>query len=244
VTLSSRSFALLTKPFEGGRGPSHGTIEWIFSVAGADKYLPSEGNKQRRLVGGLTVLQNDATDPFHPTARNQLREVVSQLAVALMQDDAVDDEKLDAALAKDGYGVYETDEPKDEPSDRLAAFLFSVFGDRSELKVARRHYEQATRAFDRGDWEAANAQFRSACDATFDTLAQSKGCPHGKKGGAARKWLEDKNLLAKDEADLVRAFMTFAGRDGSHAGISDQVDAQLRRHFATAIMTFAVAKLG
>jgi hypothetical protein len=51
-------------------------------------------------------------------------------------------------------------------------------------------------------------------------------------------------LLANDEAELTRAFMAFAGRAGSHAGISDQVDAQLRRHFATALTSFGIAKLG
>jgi len=51
-------------------------------------------------------------------------------------------------------------------------------------------------------------------------------------------------FLAKDEADLTKAFMAFVGRAGSPAGISGQVNAQLRRHFATALMSFAIAKLG
>lgn len=243
VALSSRSLALLTKPFEGGMGPSHGTIEWIFSAAGADAYLPAEGNKLKRVLGGLKALQTQANDPFNGTAEQQLRQVVSELAVLLMREDDVDADKLDAALAKDGLAVYDSDEARDEPADRLSAFLLGLFGDRPALKMARRHYEQATRAFDRDDWEAANAQFRSACDATFDALAHAKGCSKSKKGGMARKWLEENGLLAKDEADLTRAFMAFAGRAGSHAGISDQVDAQLRRHMATALMSFVVAKL-
>ena len=70
---------------------------------------------------------------------------------------------------------------------------------------------------------------RSACDARFDALSHSKGCPKNMTGGVARKWLEEKGLLAKDEAELTKAFMAFAGRAGSHTGISDQVDAQLRR---------------
>jgi hypothetical protein len=44
-------------------------------------------------------------------------------------------------------------------------------------------------------------------------------------------------------ADLFKAFMAFAGRDGSHAGVSDQTEAQLRRHMATALMSFVIAKL-
>jgi len=38
--------------------------------------------------------------------------------------------------------------------------------------------------------------------------------------------------------------MVFAGRAGSHAGLSGAADSQLRRHFATALIAFAVAKLG
>lgn len=243
MALSSRTLALLTKPFEGGNGPSHGIIEWIFSAAGAEMYLPAEGNKLQKVLGGLKALQAGMSDPLNVTAEKQLREVVSGLAVRLMQENDVDVDKLDAALAKDGLAVYESDEPKDEPADRLATFLLDLFGDRADLAVARRHYEQATRAFERNDWEAANAQFRSTCDATFDALAHAKGCPKSKKGGAARKWLDEQGLLAKDEAELIRAFMAFAGRAGSHAGISHQVDAQLRRHMATALISFGIAKL-
>ena len=243
MALLTRTLALLSKPFEGGNGPSHGTIELIFAGAEAEACLPAEGNKLQRVLGGLKALQAETGDPFNRAAEKHLRQVVSELAVLLMQEAHVDAEKLDAALAKDGLAVYESEEPKDEPADRLATFLGSLFADRPTLKVARRHYEQATRAFERDDWEAANSQFRSACDATFDALAYAKGCPTGKKGGVARKWLEEQGFLEADEGDLSKAFMAFAGRAGSHAGISDQVDAQLRRHMSTALMSFVIAKL-
>jgi hypothetical protein len=42
----------------------------------------------------------------------------------------------------------------------------------------------------------------------------------------------------------MRSFARFAGRDGSHAGLSDASESQLRRHFSTALTAFAVAKLG
>lgn len=174
MALSARTLALLSKPFEGGNGPSHGTIELIFAGAGAEACLPTEGNKLQRVLGGLKALQAETGDPLNRAAEKQLRQVVSELAVLLMQEAQVDGEKLDAALAKDGLAVYESEAPKDEPADRLATFLGSLFVDRPTLSVARRHYEQATRAFERGDWEAANSQFRSACDATFDALAHAK----------------------------------------------------------------------
>jgi hypothetical protein len=245
VALSGRTISLLSKPFDGGNGPSHSSIELIWAEAGADQYLPEEGNKVQRVMGGLKAMAARANDPLNPQATTQLEQVVSGLATRLMMVNDVDADQLDAALAKDGFSTYQGQTvAKDEPVDRLAAFLTALFGDRPAFKVARNHYEQATRAYEREDWEAANSQFRSACDAAFDALAYAKGCPKSKKGGTARKWLEEHGLLAKDEAELTRAFMAFAGRAGSHAGISDQVDAQLRRHFATSLMSFAIAKLG
>jgi hypothetical protein len=244
VALSGRTISLLSKPFAGGDGPSHSSIDLVWSEAGAGDFLPEEGNKIQRVMGGLKRLAGSAEDPFNPQATNQLERVVSGLATSLMVTNEVDADQLDAALAKDGFSTYQGKPvEKDEPVDRLALFLTTLFGDSPAFKVARNHYEQATRAFEREDWEAANAQFRSACDAAFDTLAHANGCPKTKKGGNARKWLEEQGHLAKDEADLSRAFMAFAGRAGSHAGISDQVDAQLRRHMATALMSFAIAKL-
>ncbi len=53
---------------------------------------------------------------------------------------------------------------------------------------------------------------------------------------------EEKGHLQKDEGDLIKAFMAFAGKAGSHAGISDQAESQLRRHMATALISFAVLK--
>lgn len=236
--------SLLSKPFDGGDGPSHSSIELVFAEADATDFLPEEGNKMSRVLGGLKKLAAKAGDPLAPDYDRKLEALVSGLAVMLMAKGAVDDDELDAALAKDGLSTYQGKPvEKAEPADKLALFLTELFGDSSRFKVARNHYEQATRAFERKDWEAANSQFRSACDATFDVLAHLKGCPTNKKGGNARKWLQEDGHLEGDEADLIKSFMAFAGRDGSHAGISEEADAQLRRHMATALISFAVLKL-
>jgi hypothetical protein len=118
-----------------------------------------------------------------------------------------------------------------------------IFGERPELVVAQRHYEQVARAFDRRDFEAANAQYRSALDATYDALAAGRGCPPRKTGGEARKWLAENGHLEGDESELLRTAAAFAGRAGSHAGLSDAADCQLRRHFVTALITFGLSKL-
>jgi hypothetical protein len=249
--LSNRTLALLAKPFEGGGGPSHSSVEQVWMTADAVEYLPEEGNKQQRVMGGFRALQRGqkgslAGPPLSPD-EGKLRQVTADLATLLLASDLVDAEALEAALEQDGLSLDDDQlkgiRPEDEPADRLAEHVRELFGDRDEFDVARNHYEQASRAFDRGDWEAANAQFRSSCDAVFEALAQAQGCPTSKSGGEARKWLQAEGLLEKDEGELVQKFMAFAGRDGSHPGLSDAADCQLRRHMATALIVFGVAKL-
>ena len=64
MSLSSRTIAPLAKPFEGGMVPSHATVEMIWTEAGAENYLPDEGNKVQRVLGGLKALQRRASDPL------------------------------------------------------------------------------------------------------------------------------------------------------------------------------------
>lgn len=252
VGLSNRTLALLAQPFEGGGGLSHATIELIWTAADAFEYLPEEGNKLDRVLGGLRALQAGRRAELGRAAikpdEEKLRLVAADLTARLMASGLVNADGLDAAFARDGFAIDDADltavRPPDEPADRLAAHLVGLFDERPDLEIARNHYEQGSRAFDRGDWEAANAQFRSACDAVYDALAHSHGCPASRTGGKARQWLQAQKLLEDDEVELVRTFMGFAGRAGSHAGLSGAADSQLRRHFATALMAFAIAKLG
>lgn len=234
-------------------GPSHSTIDLIWSTADAFDYLPSQDlNKVNRVLTGLRTLSNGGrAEPAGPQLRpdqEKLRLVVGDLAARLLAASLVDPDELDAALTHDGFDlrgdVLAPSRPSSAPADRLTDYVLNLLGGRDEFAIATRHYQQANRAFDRGDWEAGNAQFRSTCDAVFDALAHHLGCPKAKRGGQARKWLQDQGQLEQDEADLIRAYMAFAGRAGSHAGVSEAADAQLRRHFAAALIVFAVTKLG
>ncbi len=253
VSLSNRTLAFLARPFEGGGGPSHTMIEQIWMAADALDYIPpeEEANKQQRVILGFRNLQRGGKGrdrlPVEADA-DKLRLVTADLATLLMARELVDASELERALDQDGL-LLAGDElkevrPQDEPADRLATHIAALFGRRPELAVAQRHYGQANSAFDRREWEAANAQLRSACEAVFDALAHANGCRKDKRGGEARKWLQEKGHLEKDEAELIQKFMVFAGRAGSHPGLSGAADSQLRRHMATALMTFAIAKLG
>jgi hypothetical protein len=210
----------------------------------ASDYL-GEGNKLETVLGGLNYLREGRPETGLPPDHAKLIAVAGELARRLVASDLIDLNALQAALARDGFilqdGYLESARPEDAPADRLAVHILSLFGNRGDLAVARNHYEQASRAFDRGDWEAANAQFRSAFDATYDALAWSHDCPTNRRGGATRQWLGRQGLIADDESELLKSF---AGRNGSHAGLSDATDSQLRRHFATALIAFGIGKLG
>lgn len=255
MSLSNSTIAFFADPFYGGSGPTHADIDFIWNVNGAIRYVPAEAdaNKRNRVLYGLRWLRdgrptNDEWLPDLPPDDVRLRRVAAELATRLLEGEWVERERLDEVLARDGLAL-ERDvlvdaRPVDEPADAISAEVTQLLGARPELAVARNHYEQAQRAFDRGDWEAANAQFRSAYDATYDALAHALGCPAERTGGEARRWLRQEGQLETDESDLMRTFATFAGRAGSHPGLSDATDSQLRRHFATALIAFGVAKLG
>jgi len=255
VSLSNSTVALLAAPFFAGNGPTHSEIDFIWRINGVSAYVLAEAdaNKLDRVLYGLRWLRDGRPmdDPWIadlPPDDGKLRVVAAELATRLLDGGFVERDRLSEALARDGL-VLEGDRlvearPVDEPADEIAEEVTRLLGESEELAVARNHYEQAQRAFDRGDWEAANSQFRSAFDATYDALAASKGCPRGRTGGRARMWLQDEAHIDEDEAELMKTFANFAGRAGSHAGLSDATDSQLRRHFATALIAFGVAKLG
>lgn len=81
------------------------------------------------------------------------------------------------------------------------------------------HFTQARSAFDRAEWEAANAQVRTALESLFNDVARLL-LGTDKRDGEARKLLESKGLLGKREAQLLKCFMDVAGGAGSHAGRS------------------------
>jgi hypothetical protein len=255
VSLSNSTVAFLASPFFAGNGPTHTTIDFIWRINGASTYtLPeAEANKHDRVLYGLRWLRDgrptdDPRMPDLPADDEKLRAVAAELIARLLEGGFLAEERLHEALARDGLDLdgdrLVDARPVDHPADEIAEEIARLLGNRPDLAVARNHYEQAQRAFDRGDWEAANAQFRSAFDATYDALATAKGAPADRTGGAARMWLQNNGHIDEDEGELMRTFATFAGRAGSHAGLSDATDSQLRRHFATALIAFGVAKLG
>ncbi len=93
---------LLSKPFEGGGGPSHSTISLVFELAGAGDYVPGEGNKVIRVIGGLRALRDGrkATSESRglPADSVKFRAAVEELGARLVGDGLVPRRELDKAL--------------------------------------------------------------------------------------------------------------------------------------------------
>lgn len=96
-----------------------------------------------------------------------------------------------------------------------------------DFDTALNHLNQAESAFNRREWESANAQIRSCLEAVFNKVAAVR-LQSTKTGGAARKELEEKGMLPKYEARLVQHFIEVAGGAGSHAGRSNEDEARGR----------------
>jgi predicted nucleotide-binding protein len=88
VKLSGRMIARLAAPFDGGSGPTHNVIERIWVSEEASDYLPEEGNKAERVMGGLKALRDGrrptGDGPELPPDPVKLMRVASELAEALV----------------------------------------------------------------------------------------------------------------------------------------------------------------
>lgn len=93
---------LLSKPFEGGGGPSHSTIDLIFELAGAGDYVASEGNKVARVIAGLRALRDGrkATSESRglPADGALFRAVAEELGARLAEASLIPREELKEAL--------------------------------------------------------------------------------------------------------------------------------------------------
>jgi len=98
---------------------------------------------------------------------------------------------------------------------------------RQGLDESLNHLQQAKSAFERSEWESLNSQIRSFLESLFNNIAMIR-LKSTKKGGIARKELEDSVLLQEKEARLIQDFMAVAGGAGSHAGVSNADEAKGR----------------
>ena len=109
-----------------------------------------------------------------------------------------------------------------------------------ELTVAAGHLEQATSAFQRGDWAAANAQLRTFYQDLLDRIAVKLGCDEARSDDAKRAYLATESsgpfLLAqynewendRGKPSFVLGLWARLHPQGSHPGLSEEDDCTFR----------------
>ena len=106
--------------------------------------------------------------------------------------------------------------------------------------TSRGHLDQGIAAHVRGDWAAANAQFRAFIESLLDEVARHYGCPAAMAtSGQRRTWLAQKNppffIAGLNEWDnqghgFIEAFFRRLHPQGAHPGLSDEDDSTFRLH--------------
>jgi len=146
-----RTVGALAKPFAGGGGPSHAEIEVAFASADAFDYLPSEGNKQNRVLTALRVLRNGGrAEPGSRSLspdREKLTQVAEHLATVLLARRLVEYDEVREALESAPGALDSTDLPP--PAEPLAApreTAESRPADRAAVMVVHGQDEEARKA--------------------------------------------------------------------------------------------------
>jgi hypothetical protein len=151
---------------------------------------------------------------------------------------------LHRGLDRDGFTVEDGELRRTLPNvidlpqadDEVHALL-----DRYGFVVARGHLDQGIAAHVRGDWAAANAQFRPFIESLFDSIAErlANGQPLPPPGNPRRQWLADQNpaffLTDLNEWDargtgFLNGFFRRLHPAGAHPGLSDEDDSTFRLH--------------
>lgn len=113
--------------------------------------------------------------------------------------------------------------------------------DRYGFAVSRGHVDQGIAAHARGDWAAANAQFRAFIESLFDSIAEhlAAGAPLPPQGNQRRMWLANRTppffQATSNEWDgqghgFLEGFFRRLHPAGAHPGLSDEEDSTFRLH--------------
>jgi hypothetical protein len=146
--------------------------------------------------------------------------------------------KRDGFTVEDGQLRRALPEALDLPraDDEVHALL-----NRYGLAVSTGHLDQGIAAHARGDWAAANAQFRSFIESLFDSIAAhlAGGAALPPAGNQRRTWLANRNppffLAHLNEWDgqghgFIEAFFRRLHPAGAHPGLSHEDDSTFRLH--------------
>lgn len=205
--------------------------------------------KKADLLGRIVVQRPaDPVETLEGTL--SLAEAVIREAVQIMRRESEHELQIALArgLARDGYVVSFDDEtshatlraalPEElglPAVDNEVHELLKHFGFSEPLG----HLSQGIEAHARGDWAAANAQFRTFIEGLFDAIAFHEGADRATQPTSEnrRAWLaklgylsETRNEWTQDGKNYINGLFKMLHTDGSHPGLSDEDHSTFRLH--------------
>lgn len=211
-------------------------------------YIAISVAKKADLLGRV-IVQRPADPVDTLDGSLSLAEAVVREAVQLMRPEPVNDLELDFArgLARDGYLV--AFDERDRPALRAALpeelglpvvddevhELLKHFGFSEPLG----HLSQGIEAHGRGDWAAANAQFRTFLEGLFDAIAFHEGTDRAAQPSSENRraflakigyLAETRNEWTQDGKSYINGLFKMLHTDGSHPGLSDEDHSTFRLH--------------
>jgi hypothetical protein len=220
---------------------------------GLENEIPSDTDlsvaKKADLLGRIVVQRpTEQVETLEGTL--SLAEAVIREAVQQMRSEPIHETEIAFArgLARDGYVVSFDD--RDRPSLRAALpealglpavddevqQLLKQFGFNTPLE----HLGQGIEAHARGDWAAANAQFRTFLEGLFDDIARhsegaDKTAPLTSENRRALLakigfLAEDRNEWTQDGKNYINGLFKMLHTEGSHPGLSDEDHSTFRLH--------------
>lgn len=120
--------------------------------------------------------------------------------------------------------------------------------------TARGHLDQGIAAHARGEWAAANAQFRAFTESLYDSIAErlAGGAPLPAAGYQRQIWLANRNppffLPQLNEwngqgTGFMEAFFRRLHPAGPHPGLSDEEDSTFRLHLVLLVARILLRRL-
>lgn len=235
---------------------SHAKIGSILGLAGrgdADDYTPPSGgamgiNRPTRVkLATQNIPRAEAADFIKKYAVAVLDQFADQPIIPAWSEEVIKD------FRKNGWALereeIESNAPwsskmdykwnvsplghEETPLKDLTTKLVDLFN-ASNLEVAAGHYSQACKNFEAKDWAAANAQLRTALESTLIELTKKQRQWNGSKGGDAINVLAAWNLLTENESKYFTGLWSMSHVNGSHPGLSDEVESQFRMYSVTA----------
>jgi hypothetical protein len=248
-----------------------------FGHTGVDRFLLEHGLENSGIVGSLQARANGLAryllanpEQLDQDGRNLTNTVVEDLVQRAMsrciggypsgfQLERFQESypALHRALERDGFTVEDGRLRRALPAaldlpaaDDEVHSLFDHFG----FSTAKGHLDQAVAAHVRGEWAAANAQFRPCIESLLDEIVDrlAGGAPIPPPGHQRRQWLArtnppffigELNEWTGQGTGFLEGFYRRLHPQGSHPGLSDEEDSTFRLHMVLLVARLLLRRL-